>query len=212
MEENNTDLYEKLLDVQTRLKAPKGQYNSFGKYNYRSCEDILEAVKPLCAEVGAMVVINDDIVNIGGWNYVKATATFFNVPRSTEGYISAHAFAREPVEKKGMDSSQVTGATSSYARKYALNALFAIDDTKDADSDKPPTEAPQTPQEKPPQSPKRQEPPQICTDCGGPITQAMYDGKRYSPAKIVEASIAKFGKPLCFDCYSNWSRSDENPS
>lgn len=124
-------LHEKLLAIQTKLKAPKGQYNSFGKYSYRSAEDILEAVKPLNAEQGVLLTIMDEIKEIGGRVYVVATAT---VSDGTDT-LQVSAFAREPENKKGMDESQITGATSSYARKYALNGLYAIDDNKDADTD-----------------------------------------------------------------------------
>lgn len=123
-------LTQRVGDIQHKLKAPKGQYNSFGKYNYRSCEDILEGVKPLLKEHNLALLIDDEIVQIGERYYVKATA------KITDGreIISAIAYAREPDTKKGMDESQITGATSSYARKYALNALLCIDDTKDADT------------------------------------------------------------------------------
>lgn len=124
-------LHEKLLAIQTKLKAPKGQYNSFGKYSYRSAEDILEAVKPLNAEQGVLLTITDEIKVAGGRIYVVATAT---VSDGTDE-LKVSAFAREPENKKGMDDSQITGATSSYARKYALNGLYAIDDNKDADTD-----------------------------------------------------------------------------
>lgn len=124
-------LHEKLLAIQTKLKAPKGQYNSFGKYSYRSAEDILEAVKPLNAEQGVLLTITDEIKEVGGRVYVVATAT---VSDGTDE-LKVSAFAREPENKKGMDESQITGATSSYARKYALNGLYAIDDNKDADTD-----------------------------------------------------------------------------
>lgn len=117
-----------LNKIQKELKAPKNQYNAFGKYKYRSCEDILEAVKPLLNN--ATLVINDEMVVIGERYYIKATATLTEADKS----ISATAYAREPEEKKGMDSAQITGATSSYARKYALNGLFLIDDTKDSDA------------------------------------------------------------------------------
>lgn len=119
----------KLTDIQKRLKAPKSNFNSFGKYNYRSCEDILEAVKPLLED--CTLFLSDELVEIGGRIYVKATATFSD--GKTETKVSA--FAREADSKKGMDESQVTGTASSYARKYALNGLFLIDDTKDADTD-----------------------------------------------------------------------------
>lgn len=123
-------LTQRVGDIQHKLKAPKGQYNLFGKYNYRSCEDILEGVKPLLKEHNLALLIDDEIVQIGERYYVKATA------KITDGreIVSATAYAREPDTKKGMDESQITGATSSYARKYALNALLCIDDTKDADT------------------------------------------------------------------------------
>ena len=126
------NVYEKLMTVQTKLKAPKGQYNSFGKYSYRSCEDILEALKPLLADVGAIVNVTDEIKLIGDRYYVEATASFIDT--ETGERMIAKASAREAETKKGMDDSQVTGSVSSYARKYALNGLFAIDDNKDADS------------------------------------------------------------------------------
>lgn len=120
-----------LIMIQQGLKAPKGQYNNFGKYKYRSCEDILEAVKPLLAEQACTLTIQDEINLIGDRYYVKATAILTN----SEGQAhTTTAFAREPDDKKGMDESQITGMASSYARKYALNGLFCIDDTKDADT------------------------------------------------------------------------------
>lgn len=121
---------ERVIAVQSQLKAPKNQRNNFGGYNYRNCEDILEAVKPLLKAEGLYLTITDDIVVLGDRFYVKATATLTDGERS----LSNQAFAREEATKKGMDGSQVTGAASSYARKYALNGLFAIDDTKDADT------------------------------------------------------------------------------
>lgn len=122
----------KLQKIQERLEAPKGQYNSFGNYHYRSSEDILGGLKPLLVEYSCAVKLDDEIVNIGTRYYVKATASLLdcNVPE----VITSVAFAREAEVKKGMDESQITGACSSYARKYALNGLFAIDDSKDADS------------------------------------------------------------------------------
>lgn len=118
----------KLSEIQMKLKTPKGQYNSFGKYKYRSCEDILEAVKPILD--GATLTLSDDIVEVGGRIYVKAVATI----KDGEESVSVTAFAREAETKKGMDESQITGMASSYARKYALNGLFLIDDTKDSDT------------------------------------------------------------------------------
>lgn len=116
--------------IQNKVKAPKGQFNSFGKYHYRSAEDILEAVKQVVNPMGFSITISDTIINVGDRYYIKATATLSNGKEtwSTDGY------AREEESKKGMDGSQVTGASSSYARKYALNGLFALDDTKDSDA------------------------------------------------------------------------------
>ena len=122
----------RLIEIQQKLKAPKNQYNSFGKYKYRSCEDILEGVKPLLAEVGLALVISDEICLIGDRYYVKATAQLLD--EENKVIFGTSALAREEETKKGMDGSQVTGASSSYARKYALNGLFAIDDTKDSDA------------------------------------------------------------------------------
>ena len=124
------DLVKKLATIQSRLKAPKNQYNSFGKYKYRSCEDILEALKPLVHEQGCIITLEDKPIKEGERYYIESTAIL------SDGYnsISKKAYARESEAKADMDSSQITGATSSYARKYALNGLFAIDDTKDADT------------------------------------------------------------------------------
>lgn len=142
------NIYEKLLKAQVELKAPKGQYNSFGKYKYRSCEDILEALKPVLDKLKLALFISDEIVEVGGSykvskkdetvesegrKYVKATITLVNIEKPDE-QIKTSALAREEETKKGMDGSQITGASSSYARKYALNGMFMIDDTKDSDS------------------------------------------------------------------------------
>ena len=159
--ENKMSIFEKLSAIQNELKAPKNQRNTFGNYNYRSCEDILEAVKPLLKENKLSLVLSDEIIVLGEHNpqsyiekiwdkeakqfkeevrftgqqryYIKATATLYDI--ESEETISNSAFAREEESKKGMDGSQITGAASSYARKYALNGLFCIDDTKDADTD-----------------------------------------------------------------------------
>ena len=133
MEKKEKTIYEKLLAVQNELKAPKDKRNNFGGYNYRSCESILEAVKPLLQEQGLMLTIKDEVVNIGDRYYVRATALLDDI--SSNGEIAITALAREEEAKKGMDASQITGTASSYARKYALNGLFLIDDTKDADTD-----------------------------------------------------------------------------
>jgi hypothetical protein len=123
------DIVKKLINIQSKLKAPKSQFNKFGNYAYRNAEDILEAVKPLLAENGLYQTISDDVVSIGDRNYVKSTVS---VSDGTDT-VSATAMAREPQEQKGMNDSQITGSASSYARKYALNGMYAIDDTKDAD-------------------------------------------------------------------------------
>lgn len=135
MEKQSPIVLEHLAAVQAELKAPKDQYNSFGKYKYRSAEGILEAVKPIVKKHGCVLWISDEMVEIGGRVYVKATAYF--ALTDIDGLataIAVSAFARESESKAGMDASQITGAASSYARKYALNGLFAIDDTKDADA------------------------------------------------------------------------------
>lgn len=119
-----------LMDVQASLKAPKGQYNSFGGYSYRSCEDILEAVKPLLAEKGLLLTLTDELLMVGDRFYVKATAAVTDGKETA----TAHGYAREAETKKGSDVAQITGMASSYARKYALSALLLIDDGKDADS------------------------------------------------------------------------------
>lgn len=126
------NIHEKLQRVQSDLKAPKNQYNKFGGYNYRNCEDIQEAVKPLLKAVKAALVVGDELVLIGDRYYIKATARFIDCESGET--VENTAYAREEQEKKGMDVSQVTGSTSSYARKYALNGLFCIDDVKDADN------------------------------------------------------------------------------
>ena len=126
------NVYMKLVEVQSKLKAPKSQFNKFGNYAYRNCEDILEALKPLLNEVRAIINISDDVVLVGERYYIKATVKF--ICAESGEVIEASAMAREEENKKGMDSSQLTGSTSSYARKYALNGLFAIDDTKDSDT------------------------------------------------------------------------------
>ena len=140
------NLYEKVSKLQAELKCNKSQYNSFGKYNYRSCEDITEAIKPYLTQLGLVLIMNDEVVFIEGPNYVisegekksngrfyiKSTATLINTEDGEK--ISSTAYAREEDAKKGMDASQVTGAASSYSRKYALNALLCLDDTKDADA------------------------------------------------------------------------------
>lgn len=122
---------EELVKIQSELNAPKNLVNKFGNYKYRSCESIVEALKPLMAKYKCHLILNDELVLVGDRYYIKATATLYN---STGGQATAVAFAREEESKKGMDASQLTGATSSYARKYSLNGLFAIDDSADSDA------------------------------------------------------------------------------
>ena len=143
-------IYEKLLEIQTKLKAPKSQYNKFGDFHYRSCEDVLEAVKPLAQEVKAVLTVTDEIVNIGARFYVRATAALQDV--ESDGRVAVCAYAREPEARPKMDEAQVTGSTSSYARKYALNGLFCIDDAKDPDA----VNADGKPQQREPQARKPQ--------------------------------------------------------
>lgn len=142
-------VYEKLAAVQRELKAPKGQFNSFGKYKYRSCEDILEALKPVLGKHGCAVTLSDEVVQVGERFYIRATASIMDCESGERAFNTA--FAREDADKKGMDGSQITGTASSYARKYALNGLFLIDDTKDADTD---AYHEQTTGEKPKEDPK----------------------------------------------------------
>lgn len=158
MPESKT-LINKLAEIQKELKAPKGQFNSYGKYHYRSCEDILEAVKPLTTARNVVLTLFDEIVFIENRFYVKAHAKLIDDDSGES--IEVTAFAREPESKKGMDDSQVTGTASSYARKYALNGLFCIDDAKDADTD-----AYKTQQN---QAPAQQRQNFVCADCGTPF-------------------------------------------
>lgn len=186
------NIYEKMLAIQHELKAPKGQYNSFGKYSYRSCEDILEAVKPIAHKNNCVVQIADDVLNIGDRYYIKATAMLIDC--ETGDKVQNTAFAREADEKKGMDDSQVTGTASSYARKYALNGLFAIDDTKDADTD----------EHKKQTDGKKQAKQYSCEECGKAVLgYSTKDGKKKSAAEAAEISKKTFGRVLCADCMKN---------
>lgn len=126
------NIYEKLSNIQNELKVPKAQNNDYGGFKYRSCEDILEAVKPICKKYNTVLVLGDKLENIGDRYYIKASAELIDL--EDEKSICKNAYAREEESKKGMDGSQITGTASSYARKYALNGLFNIDDTKDADT------------------------------------------------------------------------------
>ena len=209
----NHGIYEKLSAIQQELKAPKGQYNSFGKYKYRSCEDILEAVKPICAKHKTALVLLDDIREVSGRFYVVAQAQLHDC--ESDNAVTATAFAREPDEKKGMDDSQITGTASSYARKYALNGLFCIDDTKDADTDE------YKQQEKKPSNEemdafnkqyKREVEKNTCKDCGMPIYPVTHGGKTYSVAEIAENARKTYKEPLCWACMMARRKSNESPT
>lgn len=178
-------LQQKLIEIQSELKAPKSQFNKFGGYNYRNCEDILEAVKPLCAKHEIVPLLSDEIVMIGDRFYIKATA------KVTDGKdeIATTAFARESKDKKGMDESQITGSASSYARKYALNGLFCIDDTKDADfMDNSKSNNQQQP--KPQQQPSKE-----AHVKGYDEFVALQKTKKVPPAEITKYIAAEFKKP-----------------
>ena len=188
----------RLLAIQQSLKVPKGQYNSFGGYKFRNCEDILEAVKPLLAEVNLVLFCNDQIVLVGERYYIQATITLVDA-ESGETIASSQAVAREEEHKKGMDGSQITGASSSYARKYALNGLFAIDDTKDSDATN--THGKESKNNITDQDLKnalideqiaKEEKKFKCSDCGVEITARAYD-----------YSYNHFGKGLCMKCQNN---------
>ena len=177
----------KLVVTQQALKANKDQYNSFGKYNYRSCESILESLKPLLNANQLTIILSDDVKEIGGRVYVQATATLTDA--ETGESVSVTAFAREEESKKGMDGSQVTGASSSYARKYALCGLLAIDDNKDSDA----TNVGET-EEKPHDNKFR------CEKCGEVLKPYEYNGKTVTIRKHAEQSKLKYGRVMCIDC------------
>ena len=191
------NIQEKLTTIQLDLKAPKSKRSNFGNYNYRSCEDILEAVKPLLAANMCSLTLDDDILCIRDRVYVKATATLTD--HAEGATISTHAFAREAETKKGMDESQITGTASSYARKYALSGLFAIDDTKDADTDE--YQGRETPRQTAKQEPKQTAKPFKCSVCGNDVVPVSFDGKNYSARAIAEQTTKKKGQCMCWDCY-----------
>jgi DNA-directed RNA polymerase subunit RPC12/RpoP len=195
-------IHEKLGKLQVNLKAPKGQFNSFGKYAYRSCEDILEAVKPLLSENGCTLIITDDVIPVADRIYVKATCRLTEI--KTGEFVEVSACAREADEKRGMDSSQLTGATSSYARKYALGGLFALDDTKDADAtNKHGKDNAQAVVEKAQAAGVPVEKEYKCCDCGKAF-QAFTDknGKTWSAGQVFHMSESNNtdGKARCSSC------------
>ncbi len=167
----------KLIEIQQNLKAPKSNFNSFGKYAYRSCEDILEAVKPLLAKAGLVLTISDKQISIGDRYYVEATATLHGDSEP----VSVTAYAREEETKKGMDASQITGSASSYARKYALNGLFLIDDVKDADSTNTHGKDTPKPATKPPATTKATDPPKELDAVKQELRQLLLDRSNGDP-------------------------------
>lgn len=177
--EKEISIFERLAAVQRNLKAPKNQYNSFGKYKYRSCEDIIEAAKPLCIENGLVLTLGDEVTQVGDRFYIRATATVTDM--RTGKQFSQSASAREEESKKGMDGSQITGTASTYARKYALNGLFAIDDTKDADTDEVTQQWGN--------NGKNGANSEKCADCGKPINVGF-----------AQRTKGDFGRCLCEDC------------
>lgn len=182
------EFLKRVSEVQQKLKAPKGQYNSFGGYNYRSCEDILEAVKPICAEHSMLLNLSDEIVNVGERYYIKATAKLYDL--ESDAVISSTALAREAQTKKGMDDSQITGTASSYARKYALNGLFNIDDTKDADTDEYRKNSQKA-------ETAKAESPIMCPKCGKEVkSQKKRDGTIASAKAVFEGCGG-----MCYKCY-----------
>lgn len=191
----------KLYAVQQALKAPKDQVNNFGKYNYRSCEGILEALKPHLGINQLTINLTDDVTEVGGRIYVKATATVTDV--ETGESVSATAFAREEEDKKGMDSSQITGAASSYARKYALNGLLAIDDSKDSDATNQHLMVADVAKNAPSDNKFR------CEKCNKVLEPYYSNGKNYSIREHSELSKKRFGKVLCMDCI-NKLKGEEN--
>jgi hypothetical protein len=193
-------LSEKLMKIQSELKAPKNLYNSFGKYHYRNVESIQEALKPLQVKYGVFTTLSDEIVEVGGRVYVKATADITDIV--TKEFIEVSAYAREAEDKKGMDDAQVTGSTSSYARKYALNGLFLLDDTKDVDTEEyqsqanAPAKAQKAPTKAQAPSGSKTTPELICTRCNQPIAP---HGDA-SPRQVANFTMKELGKMLCYDC------------
>ncbi len=197
-----TSLGEVLSKIQAEIKAPKNLYNKFGGYSYRNAESILEALKPFEKKHGVFVTLTDEVIEMGSRFYVKTTATISNGAE----FITTTAYAREADTKKGMDEAQITGSASSYARKYALNGLFLLDDTKDADTEEYQTES------KPKVTKKASEEPKanvalICERCGKPIESA---GK-FPPSAVAEQTRVKFGKQMCFECGKITKKEREQP-
>ena len=190
------NVQEKLLHVQQKLKAPKSQYNKFGDFHYRSCEDIQEAVKPLLGEVKAILLTGDEIVQIGSRFYIKATATFQCV-ESQECIVNT-AYARENEEKPKMDAAQIIGSCSSYARKYALNGLFCIDDSKDPDTleQKPPVAPAQNRETKPTQQVSKENLDKLCMEAERTGTALSKVCARYKVRSIKELNPEQYQRAM----------------
>ena len=194
----STSIYAALAAVQSELKAPKGQMNTFGGYRYRSCEDILEAVKPILKAHNLLLTLSDEPKVLEGWHYIEATAKLESLDG---GCISVKAYAREPEQKTKMDAAQATGTSRSYARKYALNGLFCIDDTKDADTDEYHAAEGRNPAGvNKPQKQPAQEQPFICACCGKPLQPVSYKNRTVEPAETAASTKKKFGRILCWTC------------
>lgn len=189
-----SEFLERVSSLQTELKAPKGQTNKFGGYRYRSCEDILEAVKPLLKKYQMTLTLSDNLEYIGDRYYIHATATLFDT--QSDGKICNSAFAREAESKKGMDDSQITGTASSYARKYALNGLFCIDDTKDADTDE--------------FTIAQRQKDILCEECGKVVYPARKkDGSIWNVEDMSIYSKRRFGRYLCADCMKQQMKKED---
>ena len=197
----NKDFLTRISSAQGELKAPKNQYHSFGKYSYRSCEDILEAAKHVCAKYGLLLTVSDEVVHEGDRYYIKATAALYDAQGGSDEVMSATAYAREALDKKGMDDSQITGTASSYARKYALNGLFCIDDTKDADTQDN-TNSGRNATRKPAQTASQREPEYKCAECGKPFEAFTNGTQSWTAKQVYEISLSKCGgkSALCKSC------------
>ncbi|MGN1341147.1 MAG: ERF family protein, partial [Oscillospiraceae bacterium] len=196
----NKDFLTRFGLAQAELKAPKNQYNSFGQYSYRSCEDILEAAKPVCAKYGLLLTVSDEIVHEGDRYYIKATAALYDAQGGSDEVMSATAYAREPETKKGMDDSQITGTASSYARKYALNGLFCIDDTRDSDTTDNTSSNGRRTASKSAKEPA--EPEYKCAECGAPFKEFTSGSQHWTAKQVYEISLNKCGgkRALCKNC------------
>lgn len=190
------NISEKLFTIQQNVKATKSEYNSFGKYSYRSAEGIIESIKPVLAATQTYIILSDEMKEVGSRIYVEATATLFDI--ESEASISTKAFARESEEKKGMDESQITGAASSYARKYALSGLLLLDDNKDADSDEYTAKTQEKSKSEPQKASSAPAPIKTykCADCKKLIKEHM----GASAGQIAEATKKKYGRMLCVNC------------